>query len=92
MQSAERLELKLRTSVEQKELEKQIGFLTQRFGPDGTSVKLNMIFSEFTTEDEIRQALQDAGYKDQKLEDQMRKARSLLAQIKIAKERRDALQ
>lgn len=84
------LELELRQSVEQTNLDKEVAFLTQRFGPDGTT-PLNITITEYTTEAEIRQALIDAGYTGNKLDDLMRPVAGMIYKIKEARNKRDAL-
>jgi len=84
------LELELRQSVEQTNLDREVAFLTQRFGPDGTT-PLNITITEYTTEAEIRQALIDAGYEGNKLDDLMRPVAGMIYKIKEARNKRDAL-
>lgn len=87
---AEAFELESRQSVQQANLDKELGFLTQRFGPDGAT-PLNITITEYTTVYEIRQALMDAGYEGNKLEDLMRPVPALIYKIKEARDKRDAL-
>jgi hypothetical protein len=87
---AEKFELESRQSVEQTNLDKEVAFLTQRFGPDGAT-PLNITITEYTTEAEIRQALIDAGYTGDKLNDLMRSVPALIYKIKEARDKRDAL-
>jgi hypothetical protein len=84
------IELELRQSVEQTNLDKEVAFLTQRFGPDGTT-PLNITITEYTTEAEIRQALIDAGYEGNKLDNLMRPVAGMIYKIKEARNKRDAL-
>ena len=89
---AKEIDLELRRSDEQKELDAAVRNLARRFDPQNpTLVPLNITIDENTTIDVIEDALRAAGYTGNDYNDYVNRARSELATIKRAKDRRDAL-
>jgi len=89
---AKEIDLEIRRSDEEKELQRALANLERRFiGEEATEVQINIEITENTTIEEIEDALIAAGHSGNKLADYVNKARGQLVAVKRAKERRDAL-
>jgi len=88
---AKQLDTDKRTGIEQENIDRHIRNLNDLFGAEGNMAQLSIVFDEYTTLQQVEDALEAYGLEGRELTDAINRAKSQINLIRKALERRDLL-